>query len=84
MVSLGFDSKNGAIFQMITDLDSDGNGNLDFNEFFGLMTTKISDKNTKAQYQKVFSMYDDGKNGYLTVDNLARVANELGETVSAE
>jgi hypothetical protein len=30
MVSLGFDSKNGAIFQMITDLDSDGNGNLDF------------------------------------------------------
>ena len=30
MVSLGFDTKNGAIFQMITDLDSDGNGNLDF------------------------------------------------------
>lgn len=84
MVSLGFDSKNGAIFQMITDLDSDGNGSLDFNEFLGLMTTKISDRNTKTQYQKVFNMYDDGKNGYLTVDNLARVANELGETVSAE
>jgi Ca2+-binding EF-hand superfamily protein len=30
MVSLGFDTKNGSIFQMITDLDSDGNGNLDF------------------------------------------------------
>ena len=30
MVSLGFDTKNGAIFQMISDLDSDGNGNLDF------------------------------------------------------
>ena len=30
MVSLGFDSKNGSIFKMITDLDSDGNGNLDF------------------------------------------------------
>jgi centrin-1 len=48
------------------------------------MTTKISDKNSKAQYQKVFNMYDDGKNGYITVDNLARVANELGESVSAE
>jgi hypothetical protein len=30
MVSLGFDSKNGSIFQMIADLDSDGNGNIDF------------------------------------------------------
>jgi centrin-1 len=78
MVSLGFDTKNGAIFQMITDLDSDGNGSLDFSEFLALMTTKISDKNTRAQYSKVFNMYDDGKNGYLTADNLARVANDLG------
>jgi hypothetical protein len=30
MTSLGFESKNGAIFSMIADLDSDGNGNLDF------------------------------------------------------
>jgi Ca2+-binding EF-hand superfamily protein len=30
MVSLGFESKNGAIFRMITDLDSDGNGTIDF------------------------------------------------------
>ena len=84
MTSLGFDSKNGSIFQMITELDSDGNGNLDFAEFFGLMTTKISDKNSRAQYSKVFNMYDDGKQGYLTADNLARVAADLGETISAE
>jgi Ca2+-binding EF-hand superfamily protein len=30
MTSLGFESKNGAIFQMIADLDTDGNGNIDF------------------------------------------------------
>ena len=84
MVSLGFDTKNGSIFQMITDLDSDGNGNLDFGEFFALMTTKISDKNSRAQYSKVFNMYDDDKKGYLTADNLARVAADLGETISAE
>lgn len=58
MVSLGFESKNGGIFQMITELDSDGNGNIDFNEFFGLMTTKISDRNTRAQYAKVFAIFD--------------------------
>lgn len=30
MVSLGFDSKNAVIFQMISDLDEDGSGTLDF------------------------------------------------------
>lgn len=30
MTSLGFESKNGAIFQMIADLDADGNGSIDF------------------------------------------------------
>ncbi len=82
MVSLGFDSKNGSIFQMIADLDSDGNGNIDFPEFFNLMTTKISDKNSRAQYAKVFAMFDDDKKGYLTAENLVRVAETLGEQIT--
>ena len=84
MVSLGFDSKSGSIFQMITELDSDGNGNLDFNEFFGLMTTKISDKNSRAQYAKVFAIYDEERKGYITAENLVKVAETLGENISIE
>ena len=84
MVSLGFESKNGSIFQMITELDSDGNGNIDFAEFFGLMTTKISDKNSRAQYAKVFAIYDEERKGYITVENLANVAQTLGESITSE
>jgi Ca2+-binding EF-hand superfamily protein len=84
MVSLGFDSKNGSIFQMITELDSDGNGNLDFSEFFGLMTTKMSDRNSRAQYAKVFAIYDDERKGYITADNLIHIAQTLGETITPE
>jgi centrin-1 len=78
MTSLGFESKNGSIFNMICDLDSDGNGNIDFSEWLGLMTNKISDKNTKSNYAKVFAMFDDEKTGYLSAKNLRRVAQELG------
>jgi Ca2+-binding EF-hand superfamily protein len=67
---------------MITDLDSDGNGNIDFAEWLGLMTTKIGDKNTKANYAKVFAMYDDERTGFLSAKNLRRVAQDLGETIS--
>jgi Ca2+-binding EF-hand superfamily protein len=69
---------------MIVDLDSDGNHSIDFSEWFGLMTTKISDKNSRANYDKVFAMYDDERTGYLSAKNLRRVAQDLGETISEE
>jgi centrin-1 len=84
MTSLGFESKNGSIFQMISELDSDGNGNLDFAEFFGLMTNKVSDKNSRAQFAKVFAIYDEERKGYITSENLVRVAETLGETITIE
>ena len=84
MTSLGFESKNGAIFQMICDLDSDGNGNLDFGEWLGLMTAKVGDKNTRVHFGKIFNMYDDERTGYLSAKNLRRVAQDLGETITEE
>lgn len=84
MTSLGFESKNGSIFQMITELDSDGNGNLDFSEWLSLMTAKVGDKSTRAHFAKVFAMYDDERTGFLSAKNLRRVAQDLGETISEE
>ena len=43
MVSLGFDSKNTVVFQMIADLDEDQSGLLEFDEFLYLMTNRITD-----------------------------------------
>jgi len=84
MTSLGFESKNGSIFQMIAELDSDGNGNLDFGEWFSLMTTKIGDKNSRANYAKVFAMYDDERTGFLSAKNLRKVAETLGESITEQ
>ena len=35
MQSLGFEAKNQTIYQMITDLDKNKSGNIDFEEFLG-------------------------------------------------
>ena len=47
MTSLGFESKNQTIYQMISDLDADGSGQIDFEEFLELMTARVSDKDTR-------------------------------------
>ena len=84
MTSLGFESKSAAIFQMISDLDADGNGTIDFEEWLTLMTRRVSDKDSKANINKVFALYDDERTGFISVKNLRRIAQELAENISEE
>ena len=84
MTSLGFEAKSGAIFQMISDLDADGNGTIDFGEWLTLMTKRVNDKDTRANVNKIFALYDDERTGYISIKNLRRVAQELNENISEE
>ena len=84
MKTLGFDSKNPAIYNMIADMDHDGSGEIEFEEFLDMMTARISDKNTKEDLERVFKLFDDDRTDEITVDNLRRVAKELGEEISDE
>lgn len=84
MQSLGFEAKNQTIYQMIADIDKDGNGSIDFEEFLDMMTAKMSDKDTREDIQKVFNLFDDDQSGKISLRNLKRVAKELGETMSGK
>eukprot|EP00746_Dinoflagellata_sp_MGD_P161128 gnl/MRDRNA2_/MRDRNA2_88171_c0_seq1.p1 gnl/MRDRNA2_/MRDRNA2_88171_c0~~gnl/MRDRNA2_/MRDRNA2_88171_c0_seq1.p1 ORF type:complete len:190 (-),score=47.26 gnl/MRDRNA2_/MRDRNA2_88171_c0_seq1:77-583(-) len=85
MQSLGFESKNPTIFQMIEDLDRDGAGGpIDFEEFLDAITSKLGDRESKDGIGKIFNLFDDDKTGTITMKNLKRVAKELGETMSEE
>ncbi|KAA0155664.1 hypothetical protein FNF27_03921 [Cafeteria roenbergensis] len=82
MQSLGFEAKNATIYQMIGDIDKDGSGAIDFDEFLDMMTAKMSDKDTREDIVKVFNLFDDDGSGRISLRNLKRVAKELGETMT--
>ena len=84
MQSLGFDAKNQTIFQMISDLDRNKSGDIDFEEFLDMMTARMSDKDTREDINKVFRLFDDDGTGSISLKNLRRVARELGETMTDE
>lgn len=67
---------------MISDIDKDGNGSIDFDEFLDMMTAKISDRDSKEDVSKVFSLFDVESKGTITLKDLKRVAKELGETMT--
>lgn len=82
MTSLGFQAKSAATFQMISDMDADGSGAIDFGEWLTLMTKRVNDKDSRANIDKIFALYDDQRTGYIDINTLKRVAAELSENVS--
>mmetsp|Transcript_65875 Transcript_65875/g.153072 ORF Transcript_65875/g.153072 Transcript_65875/m.153072 type:complete len:170 (-) Transcript_65875:189-698(-) len=83
MRSLGFDTKNPTIFQMIADLDQDGNA-IGFEDFLDAITQKLGDKETREGIYKIFNLFDDDKTGGISLKNLKRVSKELGETMTED
>merc|ERR1711935_336212 len=83
MRALGFGVKNEELKKMVTDVDNDGNGTIEFNEFLGMMTAKMGEKDTREDIEKVFKLFDDDTNK-ISFRNLARVAEELGESIDDE
>ena len=82
MRSLGFEVKNEEPKKMVSDIDGDGNGTIDFAEPLAMMTGKVGEKGSREDIEKVFKLFDDDDNTFrISFRNLARVAEELGENI---
>eukprot|EP00178_Gracilaria_changii_P013383 TRINITY_DN3792_c2_g1_i1.p1 TRINITY_DN3792_c2_g1~~TRINITY_DN3792_c2_g1_i1.p1 ORF type:complete len:114 (-),score=28.43 TRINITY_DN3792_c2_g1_i1:34-375(-) len=81
MQSLGFESKNPTIYNMIADLEAEGR-EIDFEEFLDGITAKLGDKESRNGINKIFDLFDDDRSGSININNIRRVAKELGETMN--
>jgi Ca2+-binding EF-hand superfamily protein len=81
MSALGYELKNQTIFQMIANLEKDEVTQVDFQEFLNLMTARINEKESKEDIRKVFRLFDEENTGYITAQNLKKIAKDLGETM---
>merc|ERR1712057_28980 len=84
MRALGFEVKNEELKKMVSDVDNDGNGTIEFGEFLEMMTGKMGEKDTREDIEKVFKLFDNDSTNKISFRNLARVAEELGENIDDE
>ena len=77
--SLGIEAKAQAVYQMIGELDKDGSGLIEFDEFFKMMTTRPSANETREEVHKVFVTIDNQNTGFISLKDLRRVSKDLGE-----
>jgi len=71
---------------MIAELDKDGSGLIEFDEFFSIITTRPSANESRDEIHKVFVTFDNQKTGnnffikgFIALKDMRRVAKDLGE-----
>ena len=84
MRALGFEPKKEEVKKMIADIDKDGDGTIDFNEFLDMMTAKMGERDSREEILKAFRLFDDDETGKISLENLKRVAKELGGRMTDE
>jgi calmodulin len=84
MKNLGQSPTEAELTDMINEVDTDGNGNIDFKEFIGLMARKMRDTDTEEELIEAFKVFDRDGNGLISATELKHVMISLGEKITDE
>ncbi|XP_031554593.1 calmodulin-like protein 12 [Actinia tenebrosa] len=82
MKSLGLSPTQQELIDMIAEVDEDGNGEIDFDEFLQMMASKIKDHDTEEEIKDAFRVFDKDGNGLISHKELKLVMSRLGEKLT--
>ena len=84
LYALGFTPSKEDLNKLIGDFDKDKSGRIDFAEFLDIMITKMSEKDSVAELEKAFLLFDLDGDEKISFDDLKQVAKELNENMKDE
>lgn len=84
MRSLGQNPTEEELKEMIADVDEDGNGEIDFEEFLQMMSKKITTCDTEEEIRDAFRVFDKDGNGLISSHELRQIMMNLGEKLTDE
>ncbi|CAN6674637.1 cell division control protein 31 [Trichomonascus vanleenenianus] len=84
MRALGFDSSKSEVLQIIKDHDRNGRRLISYDDFYQVMSAKIAARDPLEEIRRAFLLFDHDKTGKISLQDLKRVAQELGENLDDE
>ena len=77
MRKLGLNPTQDELDDIIRDIDKDMDGEIDYNEFLRLMSTKLKDSQTREELAEAFQVFDTGNKKSFGFRELEEVSNML-------
>ncbi|KAF1575878.1 UNVERIFIED_CONTAM: Calmodulin, partial [Eudyptes robustus] len=84
MQSLGHTPTEQELIDMVNEIDEDGNGSIELEEFVKMMSRKVKDTETEKELQEAFQVFDKDNDGYISAVELRFVMMNLGEDLSED
>ncbi|KAJ3737289.1 hypothetical protein DFJ43DRAFT_1047097 [Lentinula guzmanii] len=84
MRSLGQNPTEAELQEMINEVDTDGNGFVDFPEFLSMMARKMKDIDSEEEIKEAFRVFDKDGNGFISAAELRHVMTNLGEKLTED
>ena len=82
MRTLGQDIDEKEVGIMISEVDSDGSGEIDFAEFCTLMARQMEKADPEFEYKKAFKIFDKRGDGFIDEAELKHVMTNIGEEMT--
>ncbi|KAL4237852.1 hypothetical protein ACF0H5_002564 [Mactra antiquata] len=82
MRSLGQNPTEDELNEIMNEVDKDGNGTIDYDEFVNLMSKRSLEVNEEDELRKSFKVFDKNGDGLISFEELKYVMTHMGERLS--
>ena len=84
MRSLGQNPSESELQDMVNEVDLDGNGTIEFDEFLIMMSRQMREGDTEEAVKDAFRVFDKDGDGKITTADLIHIMKNLGEPLTQE
>eukprot|EP01047_Picozoa_sp_COSAG01_P012812 COSAG01_NODE_585_length_15160_cov_15.779473_13_plen_152_part_00 len=82
--SVGENPTEAELAQMVTEIDTDGDGEIDFGEFLAMMAKQMKAADGEEEIREAFKVFDQDGRGFIDADELRDVLKSLGMVADDE
>eukprot|EP00091_Calanus_sinicus_P004855 TRINITY_DN15225_c0_g1_i1.p1 TRINITY_DN15225_c0_g1~~TRINITY_DN15225_c0_g1_i1.p1 ORF type:complete len:151 (-),score=60.35 TRINITY_DN15225_c0_g1_i1:59-511(-) len=84
MRAMGDNPTEDELLKLVMEIDADGNGIIEFDEFVTMMKMKAHEVDDEADLRQAFQMFDSNQDGFIDMTELRQVTVMLGTLLTKE
>ena len=78
MRSMGQNPTEDELLALVMEVDVNGDGTIDFDEFLGMMKQKANEADQESDLMDAFKIFDRDKDGFIDMKELKSVSMRIG------